>query len=257
MRNLHETCQQYVRRLQSEGWKIAGKRGCHLLLRSPDGKVLRPIDLRNDVLTVYSTASDGDAYAYHATQYDTAHDAANADVLRAGNDQFYLENGLIGGPYYVVSRGFLYFDTSALGATAVISAAVLSLYGMVAIENDAVGDHSDLGIVEGVQSDPFDAADYGDHLSKTTLGADTYYTHPIATDDYNDKALNATGIGWINKTGTTLFCLRLKGDIDKSTPTGENLVGVWANEKGAGYLPKLVITYTPAVAGRSYGFIAG
>jgi len=112
------------------------------------------------------------------------------------------------------------------------------------IETDA--GHPDIGIVEGVQGDPFDAADFGDHLLKTTLGADTYYDYATFVVAYNDKALNATGMGWINKTGTTKFCLRSRGDIEDLEPNGGNWVDLYMNEQGAGYQPKLVVTYSVA-----------
>ncbi|GAG76256.1 unnamed protein product, partial [marine sediment metagenome] len=50
--SLHETCQQYVDRRLSEGWRIVSRKGYHLILSSPDGNILRPVDLRNDVETL-------------------------------------------------------------------------------------------------------------------------------------------------------------------------------------------------------------
>lgn len=208
-----------------------------------------PVEV-DDTLTAYSTSSDG---------YIAADDPAWADVhggqcgvdIETCNTMATAEilcpyTGATATPHYWIYRGFLYFDTSSLGAEATISAATLSLYGNQADETDAT--HGDLGIVDGVQGDPFDTGDHYDHLSKTTLGADSYYDNDtFSTSGYNDKALNATGRGWINKTGTTLFCLRVKGDIDNLTPTGDNRCYPWANEKGTGYQPKLVITYTATV----------
>ncbi len=53
----HETCQQYVARRLSEGWRIASQRGYYLVLSSPDGNILRPVDLRNDVETLRPNAA--------------------------------------------------------------------------------------------------------------------------------------------------------------------------------------------------------
>lgn len=208
-------------------------------------------------LTVYSTASDGGAWTSNNVDWDTAHDAANADVIRANQVSEYLMTNTD----FDCRRIFLYFLTSALGAGATISAATLFLYGRAKSRVDAT--HPDIGIVEGVQGDPFDAADFGDHLLKTTLGADTYFDYDTFLVDLvnpaeNSKALNATGIGWINKTGTTKLCLRNYGDIEDLEPNGNNNIEIWLNEKGAGFIPKLVITYTPpAVVGRSQGYIIG
>ena len=54
---LHETCQQYVARRLSEGWSIVWQKGYNLLLSSPDGRILRPVDLRNDVETLRPNAA--------------------------------------------------------------------------------------------------------------------------------------------------------------------------------------------------------
>ncbi|GAI67358.1 unnamed protein product [marine sediment metagenome] len=54
---LHETCQQYVARRLSEGWGIVWQQGYHLILSSPDGNILRPVNLRNDVETLRPNAA--------------------------------------------------------------------------------------------------------------------------------------------------------------------------------------------------------
>jgi len=48
----HETCPQYVARRLSEGWRIFQQKGYHLVLSSPNGNILRPVDLRNDIETL-------------------------------------------------------------------------------------------------------------------------------------------------------------------------------------------------------------
>jgi len=222
-----------------------------------DEELVRPEDFRrlaflsgfplsvSDSLTVYSTTSDGRALksALASGGYAAVHDAAEAGSVRAGEVMEYVSNYIYWSPqYYEISRAFLFFDTSPLGATAVISAASLSLRGAGGSEGDA--DYSDVCLVEGVQGDPIVVANYGDELSKTAYGVDAPWTFPIATGDYTAKSLNATGLGWISKTGTTKFCLRLNSDISNSTPTGENYSGVYMSEKGNGYKPKLVVTYS-------------
>jgi hypothetical protein len=53
---LHETCQQYVARRLSEGWRIISQSGFNVVLRSPAG-IIRPVDLRNDVETLRPSAN--------------------------------------------------------------------------------------------------------------------------------------------------------------------------------------------------------
>jgi hypothetical protein len=54
----HETCQQYVARRLSEGWKIVKRKGYEVTLQSPEG-IKRLIDIRNDVETLRPNA-EGD-----------------------------------------------------------------------------------------------------------------------------------------------------------------------------------------------------
>ena len=57
MISLRETCQQYVARRLSEGWRVAGRYKHLVFLSSPDGNILRPVDLRNDVETLRPNAT--------------------------------------------------------------------------------------------------------------------------------------------------------------------------------------------------------
>jgi len=52
----HEACQQYVARRLSEGWKIIKRKGFNSILQSPEG-IIRPVDLRNDTLTLRPNAN--------------------------------------------------------------------------------------------------------------------------------------------------------------------------------------------------------
>jgi len=54
-RVLHETCQQYIIRRLSEGWRIISQIGFNVVLQSPEG-IIRPVDLRNDVKTLRPNA---------------------------------------------------------------------------------------------------------------------------------------------------------------------------------------------------------
>lgn len=194
-------------------------------------------------LTVYATASDGTIQSPSEADWDDCHDAANGSWI--GDTQTYMPILTYwSGTVYQCFRAFTYFDTSPLGPTAIISNAVVSLF------KDTVNppaEHNvgscDVGIVEGVQDDPLEFNDYGDHLLKTTLGTDVYVEYPHGAG-YNAFTLNDTGIGWINKTGITKFCFRLKGDIEDDVPTGLNRTYWFSSEKGGDFRPKLEITYT-------------
>jgi len=53
---LHETCEQYVVRRLSEGWRVTGRYKHLVFLSTPDGKILRTVDLRNDIETLIPNA---------------------------------------------------------------------------------------------------------------------------------------------------------------------------------------------------------
>ncbi|GAH70516.1 unnamed protein product, partial [marine sediment metagenome] len=109
------------------------------------------------------------------------------------------------------------------------------------------------GFVEGIQNDPLEEGDFASHEVKQTLGHASYwdYSAGFATDDYNDITFDATGIGWvqadIDTPADVKLCIRCRGDIDETQPSGRNYVNFYSNEKGNGFQPKLVITYTVPV----------
>lgn len=174
-----------------------------------------------DVRTFISTGSDINIDSDWQLSWDAAHDAAtgtlsgDTDVIpRTAFDEFGTPTPT---SKWKCERGFLYFDTSALGAGWTITAAILTVY--VYAKQFTNAGHADLHIVEGVQDDPAQANDFGDHLLKVTSGGSIVYAD-IVDDAFNDITLNATGRGWINKTGTTKFCVKVSGDIDDLSPSG-------------------------------------
>ena len=167
-----------------------------------------------------STDSDITIYSNWQLSWDAAHDAAtgtlssDTDVMpRTAYDAFGLP---LKTSKWVCERGFLYFDTSSL-AGLTITGAILSVY--VYAKQFTNAGHADLHIVQGVQDDPAQPDDFGDHLLKVTSGGSIAYDG-IVVDDYNDITLNGFGRSWINKVGTTKFCIKVSGDIDDLAPSG-------------------------------------
>ena len=81
----HETCQQYVARRLSEGWRIISQSGFNVILQSPEG-ISRPVDLRNDVETLRPNAA-GDLTEW--VPIDGADNWANVDEVTADEDTTY------------------------------------------------------------------------------------------------------------------------------------------------------------------------
>lgn len=88
--SLHETCLEYVARRLSEGWSIVWQRGVHLILSSPDGNILRPVDIRNDVETLRPNAA-GDETLIPDQYPDSTFHWDKVDEVVADNDATYVQ----------------------------------------------------------------------------------------------------------------------------------------------------------------------
>lgn len=151
-------------------------------------------------------------------------------------------------------RTFTLFDTSSLGASAVISSAVQSFY-TVTDGNFAVSLR--LVTTTPASNTAIVAADFSQQ--GTVAQATDRTTASMTLNAYNDWTLNATGLGNISKTGITKFGLRVVGDADNVEPTpGDGLTSNMREHQStdAANKPKLVVTYTvPATPSGSFNFI--
>jgi hypothetical protein len=148
-------------------------------------------------------------------------------------------------------RGYTLFDTSSLPDNAVISAATVSGYGSDATNGLNLAD-AKLNVFSGVPASntALAATDFAIAKFGSTAYCDTGITYANwSTAGYNDFALNATGIAAISLTGITKFGWREQiYDAAAGTPAWTN--NAWwycrfkTSEVGAGYKPKLVVTYT-------------
>ena len=195
--------------------------------------------------TFYTTTSDGYARKDHAV-YATAHDSATAGNLYANASTI-----LIGQWWYpttskyYVHRAFVYFDTSTIGAGATIISATLTLYTNTKAKVD-----TDFNIVirEGMPTYPHDPFVVGDYLHSQYSGnggfINTANCSPT-TNAANVITLNATGIGWINKAGTTKFALISSNDIDSLIPNGDEYIYFQARTiaGGTSVVPRLIVTF--------------
>ena len=193
-----------------------------------------------DSATYYSSTDDY-CFLKLATTYSGARDAASADgeaspdtLLRIGQDYASGEASP-----YAVWRAVMPFDTSGLPDTATISAATLALY--VSSLEDKSDTDFDVTVVSYSGDNPPAVDDFSE-LGSTSGGSIS--TADWTGEQYNNITLNATGRGWISKTGSTLLGLRSSRDISNTTPSGREYAGVWsANRTGTTYDPKLTITY--------------
>jgi len=180
---------------------------------------------------------------YENASWSTCRSAATGSVASDSSSTFDLRVNT----NYRIARLFTLFDTSALTAAATISAADLSLYKTTGDGQDDAGGKS----VYVIQTTPasntaLTTSDFDD-VGSTSGGSSAVSSGWInATTGYQTVSLNATGIGWISKTGITKLGLRGSYDFDNVTPGSRlhiNDLGT-SEQSGTTQDPKLVVTYT-------------
>ena len=145
-------------------------------------------------------------------------------------------------------RSIFLFDTSALGASASISAAVLSLFGNA----KTCGTHAptlDIYTSTPASNTALANGDYSQLGSVSQTGS-AMTCAAYSTSAYNAFTFDATGIGNVSKTGVSKFGLRNANyDVAATTPTWAagtyfDISGYDADAAGTTNDPKLVVTYT-------------
>ena len=213
-----------------------------------------------DTLTAYPTAGAAapvDGYV----ERNTVDESLATIIAGAGNASDASNSTLSGGrlvatattdQYSSLLRSIYCFDTSALTASATISAAVFSVMGRDKT-NGLGSPELDCVASTPAATNALANADYG-QLGSTVFASVTYANW--STVAYNDFTLDANGRSNIDKTtaNNTKFGLRLNWDTDGTGPTWANaaqtyVVGWFADAAGTDNDPKLVVTYTLPTGG--------
>lgn len=158
----------------------------------------------------------------------------------------YIAASTTSNQFAILYRNIMLFDTSGLPDTAVVSAATLSIYGASKADSLSAAPDSNIYSSTPASNTALANADYGNLGSTAFSTAITYSS--ISTSGYNDFALNASGISAISLTGISKFGLRNANyDVANSAPNWVSnawtQVQFYASEGGAGFKPKLVVTY--------------
>lgn len=152
---------------------------------------------------------------------------------------------------------FHMFDTSTISSGDTISSATFSIY----LNGDnAVADSQTMSIGNSTQAtwNSLGTGDF-DQRGGSTEGATRVSCPTGATTGYIDFPLNATGLGFIAKSGQTIpasasatgktqLAIRWSSDLDNSTPTGRTYMQVRMSEHtGTASDPKLVVEHASSV----------
>lgn len=201
----------------------------------------------------YVNCSD---YSGHPTQamWDTAHDATIGTTASYGSSgNIHSEINIYGNANWItIWRGFFPIDTSELPDDTTISAAVLVGYIVGKIDNYNGDGYDYVAIVQTDQPDHtlLTTADYNNcgAINNPTKGSADIDISGLTISDWNNFPLNATGIGWISKTGWTMLGMREGHDIQDAYPgdPGEvdKLSQVSINDAGGIHPPYLSVTYS-------------
>ncbi|MCK5608541.1 hypothetical protein KAR91_42055 [Candidatus Pacearchaeota archaeon] len=210
-----------------------------------------------------TTTVDGYAYKNGSANWNTVHDATtgtgSGDNLADSGGPGSLEGAASD---FRIDRSFQLYDTSSLGVVTIISATE-SLYARNIVNSDNDGDDW----VVAVQSSPasntaIGVADYNQcgAVNNPTEGSARVDIGDITLNQYFDLVYNATGIGWINKTGITKSGTREGHDaidspvVGSGAFTGNSVALKNAEEAGTDKDPKLVIIIADVlVAERAIG----
>ena len=166
-----------------------------------------------------ATAEYGSAYRKTHAVYLTAHDAATTETLNGVQFAYVGQN-----IDYTINRGGLFFNTLSIPSDAAIISATLSLY----VDTDFSTTDFNVTVVNGSAliyppAQTGQNAVYGNLLAATASGG-IISSSALSGTAYNDISLNATGLGFITKAGTTKLALRSSRDIASTVPTNDEYV---------------------------------
>lgn len=177
------------------------------------------------------------------TNWTTVRSATTASSTETTETEAWIFAGDFASPDYIISWQSLPFDTSAIPDTDTISSATLLIRQ---IGSAGEGNRS-IGLIQSTQASPTAVAttDYDERggLSSVSEGATRVTMNTINTDW--TFTLNATGLGWISKTGYTQLGLRGGYDIDNTTPVARNYTKVATVDNAtSAYRPLLSVTHS-------------
>lgn len=149
------------------------------------------------------------------------------------------------------------FNTSSIGTDS-ISSATLSIHSRTA--GDGGGGSTGLGDTDAdivsftpAAENTFENTDYAvANFGSTRFATGIALSTLVASGDYNDFALNASGLSYIDTTGNTMFGVRLKWDVDNSFggSWSSGAATIWVartvDEADSTEHPKLVVEHSVA-----------
>lgn len=200
-------------------------------------------------LVVFAGTTDGHLQSFHSTYLTARSGGGTINVDTAATT--FVSGQEFFSPNYYIYEGFVQFDTSALGASATVSAATLSLWGnSQQVAGSSAFTHNARVSNWGAA---LTSADYvaGASLSGLTLVAHLAQTS-VSQGAYNDFVDDAMAAN-VATTATTYLLVDSSRVESASVPTSTEYEA-WqsADTSGTTNDPKLTVTYTVTRAGDIY-----
>lgn len=193
--------------------------------------------MAEETFTISPTTNDASINSHSGT-YATARAAASGTIQ--DGSLAYAGQYLYAIYTYYIHRAYMSFDTSSIPDDATIDAVELQIF-----INTKYGSGWSLQLQDGTPTYPHTPVEAGDYDQSNYSGdGGSLAVASMTTGQYNTITLNATGRGWISKTGNTKLCLRSTEDIGDSAPTGNEYCTFGQSNDIPGHRPKLVVTYT-------------
>ena len=249
-------------------WDSAGKRqAIEIDLRKRNSKLyfvkIIPTSFLNEAVfpvftdtTTSYFAGSGDGYVRNtgtggqsfATVRNAASGTENSETdSSSANSPMTLYNSTFN--WYRVGRNFYPIDTSGIDDGATISSASFKVKCNASGPTDSDGISAYIIQTSQASTTALENTDYS-AVAFTSGGSKTLAS--MAANTYQSFTLDATGLGWISKTGTTKLGLILEQDLNGSpNPSASgNAIGLYySEESGTGNDPYLeVVTADPATS---------
>jgi hypothetical protein len=147
---------------------------------------------------------------------------------------------------YAIERAFIPINTSEVDDDAVITAAVFNFYVTLIANDDNDGDDY-LALVQTSAADPDslvgDDFDQCGNPTAPTEGSNQLDLGSVSVDAFNQLTLNATGRGWVSKTGYTLLGMREGHDLTGNAVADASFSGAQISSEATANDPYLAVTY--------------
>ncbi len=200
-----------------------------------------------DTITAYPdpdaevTTVDGYLYNNNAN-YTTCRNASSCNSVYDNAAYMRIENDT----GYTIMRAITLFKTTLNSVAITNTTLSFFIYYSFKTETDS-GQSTTHAVSSNPASNTSLSTDDFDQLGSTSFGSIAYAS--LSTSAYNVITFNSTGLATITQ-GTNViqkFGLRLAGDLNGSTPTGQNYIYICSAEDPTAnnaHDPKLVVTYT-------------